>query len=277
MSQRGLRHTAADVTHWSYFLIDVDPVHEKCSSPDKAMDKTLMWLTHWTGQSFSGVNTPIIIDSGRGMQAWIRLDDIVLADHDGVIKLEHLSALQAKWSGKSVFSRSTVRRTMGHWLKKLNEYLALDHGCKVDTSVSDLPRVMRLPGSVNLKTGRTAKLINATEIVYTGLAETLISLTPPEVFIDPVVPSGLVKGQRWQKVFPHLTRTAQDYLTKGQEEPGRHKVMWHSAKKLEELGVTREEARRALRRANKLRGEDERLPDDQVEHALDTAYGGPVE
>jgi hypothetical protein len=80
------------------------------------------------------------------------------------------------------------------------------------------------------------------------------------------------KGQRWQKVFTYMTKMAQGYLTVGQEEPGRHKVMWHTAKKLYELGVTRREARRALKHADSLKGEKERLGDEQIEAALDAVY-----
>jgi hypothetical protein len=49
--------------------------------------------------------------------------------------------------------------------------------------------------------------------------------------------------------------------------------MWHTAKKLQELGCSREEARKALRWANRLKGKEAALPRDQVEHALATAYG----
>ena len=90
--------------------------------------------------------------------------------------------------------------------------------------------------------------------------------------MDPEPPTGIARGQRWQSVYSHLTMSAQEYLTRGKAEPGRHKVMWHTARKLQELGVTRAEARRALRWANALQGEEEELEPEQIEHALDTAY-----
>jgi hypothetical protein len=131
---------------------------------------------------------------------------------------------------------------------------------------------MRCPGTRNVKTGRFAKFIHATDHVFSGLADLLVLGTPETALFDPPMPEGVAEGQTWQDVFSHLTRTAQQYLTQGQAEPGRHQKMWHTAKKLKELGVTRDEARRALRWGNRLKGKEERLPADQIEHALDTAY-----
>ena len=263
----GERHSAKDVTHWSYFLIDMDPV-EKEYNAREALDIALLWLGEWQGRDFKRT-PPIIINSGRGVQAWIRLEDVVLDDSaDPVITSTALNNFQpsVRWS--------TARRVNGYWLKKLEEKLGTTHGCRIDTSVSDLPRVMRCPGTVNVKTGRRAKFIHASDIVFKGLASLLTVGTPKTSMVDPE-PVELKPGQPWQLVFPHLTRMAQTYLTQGQAEPGRHKVMWHTAKKLKEVGVTRAEARRALRHANKLKGEKEKLPPDQVNHALATAYGAP--
>jgi hypothetical protein len=203
----------------------------------------------WIGRDLS---QPIIIDSGRGCQAWIRLEDIEMTND---------------------IRRRNARRVNGYWLGKLDESLGLTHGCRIDTSVSDLPRVMRCPGTVNVKTGRVSCFINAPTNIYEGLAVALTLATPKQALKDPEPPQGIVPGSSWQDVFTHLTKMAQGYLLFGHEEPGRHKVMWHTAKKLQELGVSRQEARRAIRWANQLKGKEAALPRDQVEHALGTAYG----
>jgi len=254
-STKGLRHRADEVSHWSFFPIDVDPIEEK-NYPLTALTEALDWLGEWTGKDLS---TATIIDSGRGAQAWLRLDDY------------RLSELQPEPIHTS-YARSTARRVTGYWMKKLDEKLGLCHGCRIDTSVTDLPRVMRCPGTINRKTGRMADFMTIRKEPIGGLGKLMVVGTPPEAVTDPPKPEGVAPGQRWQKVFTHMTVMAQNYLMLGQEEPGRHKVMWHTAKKLHELGVSVEEARRALQRANGLKGEAMALPLDQVEHALETAY-----
>lgn len=267
-STLGARHSAKEVTHWSFFLIDMDPVcscppdrkpkQARCqtcrgkANPQAALDEALLWLGEWMGRDLTK-GKPIIIDSGRGCQAWIRLEDVVL--------------------GEEGMDRAIPRRVSGYWLKRLDERLGLCHGCRIDTSVSDLPRVMRCPGTVNIKTGREAGFINLTDRVFVGLAKMLVVGTPEKALKDPAPPTNVEKGQSWQDVFVHLTLMAQKYITLGQEEPGRHKVCWHTAKKLQELGVTRTQARHALSWGNTRRGKDAELSREEIEHALDTAYG----
>ncbi len=280
-STAGSRHSASEVTHWSYFLIDMDPV-KKMNNPGSALEEALKYLGEWTGRDFHSMR-PIILDSGRGVQAWIRLGDVVLDDscRPGKIISPDLARngriIRGEEEGPVVparIHRATARRVNGYWLQRLDKQLGLIHGCRIDTSVSDLPRVMRCPGTFNKKTGRMARFLYATDEVFVGLACRLTADTPKMALSDPEPAEGVAHGQPWQMVYAHLTRMAQDYLTKGQEEPGRHKVMWHTAKKLQELGVSRTEARKALRWANRLKGKEEKLPPDQIKHALDTAYEG---
>lgn len=272
----GIRHSAADVTHWSYVLVDMDPVEETYDAA-AALEEALLWLGEWTGKDLGpGGQRPTIIDSGRGAQAWVRLDDVPMLDEGmmfaGDVRTERSEIIPGVCTlvGNT---RSVVRRVSGYWLGKLAERVGLCHGCRVDTSTSDLPRPMRMPGTFNQKTGRMARVVEAGDGPIGGLAHILISITPKDKLVDPPPPV-VRRGVPWQLLAHQLTLTARNYLTQGQEEPGRHKAMWHAAKKLSELGLTRESARAALMKADRLRGEANALGAEAVDHALDTAFNG---
>lgn len=244
----GMRHSASDVTHWSYFLIDVDPL-ASCAYPDPqpVMDRSLSLLREWL--SVDRLD-PILIDSGRGMQAWLRLQDRPF---------------------DSVNTRVRARKAMGYWLKRLSTEIGLQNGCKIDTSTSDLPRLMRCPTTHNTKTGRKASILSVGGGKHEGLDDLLCAFVPDQIYAEPE-PGLYQQGRKWQIAFSDLTRTAQSYLQRGHEEPGRHKAMWHTARKLAEVGVERSETFRAIVRANSLMGPDNELPVSEIERALDKVY-----
>jgi hypothetical protein len=247
----GVRHSSSDVTHWSYLFLDVDPIGEP-SSPLQFLRETLLLLEDWTGKS---ITSPIIIDSGRGYQSWIRLPDWPITDNKCEIGI----------------SAKNARKVMGWWLTKLAARMGTRYNCRLDTSVSDLSRLMRLPGTTNTKTGFPARFIHSTQHVYDGLEYLLAAGVPKTLYDEPEV-APLAAGTPWQMVFTKLTLKAQNYLTKGQEDPGRHAVMWHAARKLQELGIDITQSRLALQYANSILGEEMALPPADIEHALKTAY-----
>lgn len=263
-SRTGVRHNAKDVTHWSWFLLDVDPVVKEDYNPHLAMGDALMWLDEWLGRKLS----PVVIDSGRGMQAWIRLEDILFDDLDPCTSINGIYY----YNGQPISMRRRIARlTMRHWLDKLDKKIGEVGGCRIDTTCSDLPRVMRCPGTMNVKTGRRASILSGQQFIHGGLATLLVTGVPPEKFrVDPV-PS-LPAGSEWQDVFVHLTVKAQSYLTRGKVDPGRHETMWHTARNLAERGLTRDATRRALQWANSRQGPDKELTIADIDHALDTAF-----
>lgn len=269
----GTRHSSVDVTHWSWLLIDIDPLTDAVNpEPMPVLREALLLMGEWLGKDLGG-DRVAIIDSGRGAQAWVRLDDLPLYDRtvlfagasvvephqriDGVCT--HVG-IEWKWASKA----------MGYWLKKLAERIGTVNECRVDTSTSDLPRLMRLPGTLNVKTGREARFVQPGTGPVLGLASLMLTGTPKEVFVEHEVT--VDPGKKWQMYFSDLTREAQQYLLLGREEPGRHKVVWHTAKKLAEVGCSREEARKAILQANVMNGEDQELKPSEIEHALDTAF-----
>ncbi len=269
----GLRITAAEVTHWSWVLLDIDPV-DPDPLPDEALDEALLWLGEWMGRDFNPVNGgALVLDSGRGHQAWLRLNDTLLDDGvDDIVRVGDFHDEDYK------VSRKTARKSMGFWLKRLATKLGTYQGCRLDSCTSDLPRVMRCPGTYNVKTGRMAKLLVIPGLDgekwarHPGLDYLLVAGTPRAVFNEPE-PGQVAPGTPWQAVYTKLTLKAQQYLMRGKEDPGRHETMWHTAKKLQETGIDRVEARKALQYANNLLGPDLALPDEQIETDLNQVYG----
>lgn len=246
----GTRHSSTDVTHWSYLLIDIDPLADATNpEPMPVLREALLLMGEWLGKNLGGERVAII-DSGRGAQAWVRLADMPLGE--GLLEWKHAS------------------RAMGYWLKKLADRIGTMNECRVDTSTSDLPRLMRLPGTLNVKTGREARIVQPGTGPVEGLGSMMVTGTPKEVFVEPEVT--VVPGRTWQSAFSDLTRTAQQYLLNGQEEPGRHKACFHTAKKLAEVGCSPAEVHKALVRANSLAGEDQELSPSDLKHCLDTAF-----
>ena len=256
LSTSGERHSARDVTHWSFFLIDIDPIEKKFNIK-KAREHV---LNAFANMALGVIGRPIVIDSGRGNQLWYRLCDVAVdnTQTEGVISENRIHP-------------KTARKINGYWLAQLDKRVGLTNGCRIDTSVSDLPRIMRCPGTYNVKTGKMAKIIEPNTTVFSDLPRCLLQPIPQSALIDPVRKPG-TEGLKWNKAFSRLTLMAQTYLLEGQVEPGRHKVMWHTAKKLKEAGCSLEEARKGITRANSLKGDDQKLSSEEVEHALKTAY-----
>jgi hypothetical protein len=253
----GARHAAADVTHWSYVLLDMDPIEEDCQ-PLKALEEALLWLGEWNGRDFSK-RRPLIIHSGRGAQAWIRLEDLPMSDV-GLIK------------DVPGMDRKTARKAMGYWLKRVADKIGTVHGCRLDSCTSDLPRVMRMPGTRNMKTGIEARILEPSQEMFSGLASVMVTGTPDSVYAEPE-PGEMPPGTPWQKVFSKLTRKAQEYLTQGREAPGRHETAWHTATKLKECGIERAQARAAVAYANTICGPDQAMTEKEIDGVMDSSYG----
>ncbi len=264
----GDRHESLDVSHWSWFLIDVDPVGEVCT-PLPVVYEALLWLGEWAGKDLAG--DAVIVDSGRGVQAWVRLSDQILTSHYGVLREEMIDqVISDMHGGPANVDRKTARKTMSFWLKRLAEKIGTTNGCRIDTSCSDLPRLMRCPGTVNQKTGRETVLLHPGTGPVVGLAELLVTGTPDAVFAEPKYDGD--SGRTWQAAFGDLTRAAQDYLTQGKEEPGRHVTVWKTAKSLAEKGVYIDQTRAAILYANGLMGEENELPREAIESVLKQVY-----
>lgn len=244
------RPSAKHISHWSWFLLDADPVAE-LFDPLAALTDYLARISLLTRVELK----PTIIHSGRGAQAWIRLNDIPLDGKDFTVTEVHDARGQEipedRRQVETLPARQLARRVMGWWLQSLVEDLGELHGCVLDTSVSDLPRVMRCPGTVNQKTGRRAYVVELGGHIHADLHSKLIRQVPFAAYAetdDTVLP----EGTPWQMVKTAMTKTAVRFIDRGQGEPGRHKSAVATAYSCREKGLPASEALKALRYGDRL-------------------------
>lgn len=145
-------------------------------------------------------------------------------------------------------------RAMAYWLNRMNRELkeaGQDFGCSIDTSCSDLPRVMRMPNTINQKT-RWYSTGGGIMPPNADLHGDLISLVPEGTYKmpEPKAPIGTLKS--WLSYLPHLTVRARKFLEVGEQETQRHYGAAACLLSLIEQGATEGQCLSALSHGAKL-------------------------
>ena len=226
-----MRARTEDVTHWMYLLMDVDTV-------DEGADPYMALLSYMLGRVGGD---PHIVFSGRGYQAWFPFNPMPVANRiEGSIPAAHA------W-----------------WIRQFNWK---SHGCLLDPSVSDLPRVMRCPGTTNIRTGKMARIVKEGRSTP-NLGIRVLGMAP---FFCPPSPTSCIPGRPWATYIPHLTASAASFLTRGAERGDRHNAAVRTAKSLFEKGCEEEQARAALAWGSGL--SEEHMDVDELEQVLRSVY-----
>ena len=254
------RVSTADISHWNWFLVDLDPISE---TPKLELAKEFVEMFV---ANYLGVKQPryTLIDSGRGWQMWFPLPSMSLTYKDGPIEAKiivHQAPLARDFeledfdetNTRELFIRDAAPRAMSYWLNFLKDRMELtlpDCGVTIDTSVSDLPRVMRLPYTENFKTGRpTSVLRSAAKMFNPGLGGKLISYAPYKVWKQAEYEAyEMPEDASWLHylLHPGMKVNARIYLTEGVSEGGRHKAATAALLTLKELGCNVTQAEAAL-------------------------------
>jgi hypothetical protein len=255
--RHGKRCRTEDIAAWEWFLVDLDPKDgvKTINEPWARMNEDAVVNIQHLVDSYSGkANKPFIIFSGRGIQLWYSLGCVDLtANERWPVRRVDLTNMKVTTLDEVPLCVA-IPAAQSHWLEYLASHFQSEY-FNVDTSSSDLPRLMRCPGTINRKTGLPAYVAKEGEdqqgAAMKGLWRKLLNYTPTAKMLHKPAPS--VPGAPWQ-VAAALTKskTAADFLTFGATEPGRHKVACATARALAEAGIDESEIVKALERGGQL-------------------------
>jgi len=259
--RHGRRCRTEDIAAWEWFVVDLDP--EGDYVPDeralfRASENIEKAMHNYLGHKFDALR----VYSGRGMQMWFRVGKHIAA-HASVGGMYHEFYADADfpihavdlWQDppisvqKVIKLRDAITCAQRYWLGQLGTRVGVER-IIVDPSVSDLPRLMRCPGTYNRKTGKQARsyFYSGTD-VQKNLGRLLLKYTPkdrlwpaPAVGQDGVLP----EGAPWQAAGARINMTAANTITFGATEPGRHRAMCAAARALAEVGISEVEIVKAL-------------------------------
>lgn len=266
--QEGTRCRAEDISHWCWFLLDIDPVLPY-ADPMEALAKAESLLKAQFGLTKL---SRVIIDSGRGVQAWYPLgpiptNDVFRAHTDPLPRLFELEDVPSVV--KEMLVGEAASRAMSYWLGWLNERMGGTYsGCNIDTSVSDLPRVMRLPFTINQKTGRRSSILECSSGVNVSLAEKLLTYAPYSLWKSKPILN--ISFSDWASFIPYMTRGGRIFVTEGSTEPGRHRAAASALLSLLELGCSKNQIKAALYFGGKLCTPV--LPDSEIDPMVDRRF-----
>jgi len=278
--RHGKRCRTEDIAAWEWFVVDLDPEGDYVPPKDELCRAALnveRALHNYLGREF----TALRVYSGRGMQLWFRVGehgvtsgpgrDLNGMHHEFYADADFPVTAVDLWSEppitvkKVLKVRDAVTCAQRYWLGQLGSRVGVDR-IIVDPSVSDLPRLMRCPGTYNRKTGKMAHWHSGDADVQPNLGRLLLKYTPtdrlwpaPAVGQDGVLP----EGAPWQAAGSRINATAANTITFGATEPGRHRAMCAVARALAEVGISEVEIVKALTLAGE-RSRPELLDPDYI-------------
>lgn len=217
----GTRCSSLDILAWCFFPLDIDPVAPCYDAPTFLERAEIALLDELPKLD---PRCRLLISSGRGLQALYPVTPLIF-DDSGI--------------------RTRLSRALNHLLNRLSTALGTIAGCQLDPSCSDLPRVMRLPFTLNQKTGRRANILKTTYDV--ALPDPRAILDLHDAHPGSVTAQRLDPQDHWINYIPHMTAAGRRFLQEGSASPGRHRAATAAMLSLLELGADEPQVLSALR------------------------------
>lgn len=233
----GVKCATRDITHWRMVVLDYDPA----SGDPGGLEVPAPVCNYPLAGDLDMGSMCVGVHTGRGWQYWLRL-------RPWEVRQDH----------------ATIERGTAAFIRRFREH----PGWKVDTSCSDLARVVRCPGSVNTKTNERAAIVSSGHAP--DIHGTILSLAGPPP--EPATPVAGVESGNLLGVLPHLNASSRGFILRGLTAPGRHARAFSTTKNLHEVGASREQAERWVQiGANYC---NPPLPPGDVGRIIKQVYGG---
>ena len=226
----GRRPSTVHVAYIAAICIDLDPVAENSTSVrhgemvglgDRLHKIERTVIEH--AQDILGLELhPDRIDSGRGRQLWLRFEPFPVTTQEEKLR----------W-----------RTAVGNFLHRLDQSAGIVGNMRVDTSCCDLPRLVRLPGTINTKTGRLAQFLEVGQS-DSRVREAILSRFG--VAPTPSHSNGNSNSGDWRHNAHWLSGRAKWFIYHGTAEPGRHSAAFAAAASMRELGASHAATERAV-------------------------------
>lgn len=200
----GIKPRSRDVYEFRQLLVDLDPILDGFAIWDaeqEAMSELIRLGVRPRGCAH--------VYSGRGVQLWVQFETQTFNDD---------------------IQRSALEQRCAAFLRAIK--LSASCGVRVDPCTSDLPRLARLPGSVNQSTGQLARIKSKP-----GCRNKMELLWQQQVILPPERKRVCSDLTNLFPVLPHLTWRATEFLKLGVGEPGRHAACVAAARSLRDTGV----------------------------------------
>lgn len=206
-----------DIIEWNHVLIDIDPGEGRtlngvvfdCGYVEGAL------MRHWPESQ----GAAIALYTGRGSQIWLKLRPMPLTSIPERAQVESATAAFLRALAAKVPETPSV------------------FGSHIDFSCSDLARVARCPGTINLRTNAYANLLH---VAHEAMDPAVILAHLPK---DALPSHATPASSKLSDLLPFLSARAAKFLTEGVGYPGRHSAAYAAARSLLELGQTPERVR----------------------------------